>query len=413
MIFDADNWREIGATLGRNKTRTFLTGFGIFWGTAMLALLLGGADGLQGLLMRNFAGFATNMAGIFPQNTTESYRGFNKGSVWQLSERDIDLIKQRAPDIVESIAGVTSAGVTATRGDKSLQVQVIGSRPEYFNCLSPIVMAGRLFNEADLRRGEKVAVIGKNVATSLFGGEEPTGQFVNAGGLYVKVIGVVAQRSDIGIGGRLDDSLIIPSSTMTRAWGLGDKVQFAILTLRGNHRLDELKPVIQRVVCSNHPISPTDTLAVGYMDIAAEFEKVSALFLAVSLLAGFVGGGTLIAGIIGVGNIMWIIVKERTGEIGIRRAIGARPVDIIAMVLAEGVVLTMVAGLAGISFSTIVLAIVDHLTAKPGFDPAGFGLQLPRALAILGVFTVLGTLAGLIPAMKAMRVKPVEAINDK
>ncbi|MBD5317605.1 MAG: FtsX-like permease family protein [Bacteroides sp.] len=411
-IFDTDNWREIGATLSRNKTRTFLTAFGIFWGTAMLALLLGGAGGLRGLLMRNFAGLSTNLGVMWTQNTTVSFRGFNKGSSWLMTEGDLQALRQQAPQI-EYISGLIPASGTITRKDKSREAQIMGANADYFKIQLPNLISGRVFNESDFFNAEKVGVIGRDLASHLFGNEDPVGQFVNAGGVYVKVIGVVSQLSEASIGGSLNDMLTVPSTTLRRAWGLGDKVYFTPFTLKPGHTLSEVKPIIKRVICARHPISPDDEHCIGYMDVAEQFQQVEGLFLAVSLLALFVGAGTLLAGIIGVGNIMWIIVKERTTEIGIRRAIGARPSDIIMMILSEGMVLTAVAGIAGISFATIILALAEKMLTDPVKGGAGFNLPFGTAMAILVTFMTLGSLAGLIPSIKAMKIKPIEAINDK
>lgn len=411
-IFDTDNWREIGATLSRNKTRTFLTAFGIFWGTAMLAMLLGGAGGLRGMMMRNFAGVSTNMSAMFPQPTSISYRGFNKGSSWNMTERDIALIRSKIPEI-EYCTGLVQTSGTTTYKDKTSSALISGASADFFKMQIPVLHSGRVYNESDFYGGKKVAVIGSNVASQLFGSEDPIGKYINAGGVYVQVIGVVSQRGEGSIGGRLDESVMIPATTLRRAWGLGDAVGFTVMTLRSGHRLSEVKDKIQSAICANHPISPDDKEAIGYMDIAEMFEQVEQVFLAISLLALFVGGGTLIAGIIGVGNIMWIIVKERTQEIGIRRAIGATPRDIIVQILSEGLVLTSVAGLAGISFATLVLGTVNHALYSPELGNAGFAMTFGTAVTILLTFMALGTLAGFIPAIKAMKIKPIEAINDK
>lgn len=411
-LFDTDNWREIGATLSRNKTRTFLTAFGIFWGTAMLALLLGGASGLKGLLMRNFAGMSTNMVAMFSQPTSISYKGFNKGSSWSLTDRDINAFRSRIPEI-EYISGIVSVSGNTTYKDKSKSASIVGSNADYFNICIPILHSGRLISERDFLRGEKVAVIGKNLAANLFGSEDPVGKYINAGGAYVQIIGVISQKGEASIGAQLDESLVMPFTTLRRIWGLGDEVYFIAATLHPGHRLAEIKPTVSRIISTTHPISPDDDQAIAFMDISEMFEQVEGVFLAVSLLAFFVGAGTLIAGIIGVGNIMWIIVKERTTEIGIRRAIGARPSSIIFMILSEGIVLTAIAGLAGISFATIILGVVDHLMDDPVKGAPGFEMSFTLSIAILLIFMILGSLAGLIPSIKAMKIKPIEAINDK
>lgn len=411
-IFDIENWREIGATLARNKTRTFLTAFGIFWGTAMLAMLWGGAGGLKGLLMRNFNGTDTNMGVIFPGRTTKPYKGFNKGMRVVMNETDIADIRRITPGLEHS-SGVCSNGATVAYNTTSKSVTATGLEPDFFKIQTPLLMKGRLINERDVFGLKKVITIGKNLAEELFGTEDPIGKFVSVNGVYFQVVGVVAQYSEANIGARLDDNIQMPANTMRRAFNMGQNVDFFIFTARQGVNPGDLKPYIVRAMRQNHPIHPDDKSAVGMMNVAEEFEKVNGLFLGVSILALFVGAGTLIAGIIGVGNIMWIIVKERTQEIGIRRAIGAKPKDIIVQILSEGMVLTAVAGIAGICLATLVLLAVDKGTYDPVLGSANFQLRFSHAMTIMTVFLILGTLAGLIPAIKAMRIKPIEAMRDK
>lgn len=410
-IFDRDNWREIFATLGRNKTRTFLTGFGIFWGTAMLVMLLGGTGGLRGILSRNFEGMATNMVAMFPDRTTVSYKGFNKGMSWSLKQADIEAIKT-LPFVSASTPQFFLNG-SLTYRDKSRTSSIIGATPDLFKIQLPNVEQGRLFNEQDNAQGAKVALIGKDVASEFFGSDSAIGKYVNAGGVYVQIIGVISQKNEANVGSRFDESIVMPENTVRRAYALGDKIPFFMLTLDDGHSLEEIKNDIYRIICSNHPIAPGDEAALVIINVSEMFKRVEGVFTAITLLAAFVGFGTLIAGIIGVGNIMWIIVKERTQEIGIRRAIGAHPSDIIIQVLSEGAVLTLIAGLAGISFGTLILAVADKAFTAPGYGSPGFTLSFGMALTILTVFMVFGCLAGLIPAIKAMRIKPIEALNDK
>lgn len=284
---------------------------------------------------------------------------------------------------------------------------------DFFKVQVPILEAGRLINAADCEKRLKVAVIGSNVATELFGDKSPLGEYIDINGIYFKVIGVVKQKSDVSMGGRIDDAAVVPGSTMQVSFNIGRDVGFFIYTARDGKKPSDLQPQIRAAVRKNHPIDPADDDAFWFMDISEQFEMVSNLFLGVKILALFVGVGTLLAGVIGVGNIMWIIVKERTQEIGIRRAIGAKPVDIIVQILSESMVLTTIAGIGGISFASLVLAIADKITYNPVLGSAHFQLAFSSAVIILVVFLVLGTAAGIIPAVKAMRIKPIEAINDK
>ncbi|MCF0218408.1 MAG: ABC transporter permease [Muribaculaceae bacterium] len=411
-FFDIDNWREIGATLSRNKLRTFLTGFGIFWGTAMLAMLMGGADGLRGMMMRNFDGFATNMVGLFAKPTTMSYRGFNKGMTWNMNLNDVRQMRKDIEGIDASSIQINMS-TNVSYKNKSRNTQMQGVEAGYFKIQLPLLYEGRLLSSQDDASEAKVALIGQNLASQLFPDESPIGKYVNAGGVYLQIVGVVGQKDQVSMGGRLEDSIIMPYSVARRAYNLGDKVYFFMITMKSGYVLDDLKPAIYRILRSNHPIHPDDTEAVEMFDVSEMFAMVDDLFVAINLLALFVGVSTLMAGIIGVGNIMWIIVKERTHEIGIRRAIGARPANIIEQILSEGVALTLVAGLFGIVFATIGLHVADNLTNDPITGSAGFGLTFWRAVGIMITFVILGAAAGLIPAIKAMKIKPIEAINDK
>ena len=412
-IFDLDNWREIGATLSRNKTRTFLTAFGIFWGTAMLAMLWGGASGLKGMLLRNFDGFATNMAAVIGDRTTMSYKGFNKGMPVRLTQMDLDAIR-RGVKHIESSSGLVGKQVNVAFNTVSKTgVYCQGVEPDYFNIQIPVIHFGRSINASDVMNEKKVVLLGKNISNQLFGDQNPVGNFININGVYFQVIGVASQTAEASIQERVEDSLYIPENVMRRAFSMGNNIDFMVFTAEPGYDPSDVFPNIMRVLRSNHPIHPDDDQAVFLMNIAEQFKMVDNLFLGVSLLALFVGAGTLIAGIIGVGNIMWIIVKERTQEIGIRRAIGAKPKDIIIQVLSEGMVLTAIAGIAGIVFAVLVLLVIEKGTYDPDMGSAHFMLRFSHAVAIMIVFLVLGTAAGLIPSIKAMQIKPIEAIRDK
>ena len=411
-IFDIENWREIGATLARNKTRTFLTAFGIFWGTAMLAMLFGGARGFEGMMRRNFAGFSTNLGGAFANRRTVPYKGFNKGSGWTMTTRDVELIRKLAPAI-EYSTEMNQRSATAAYGSQSKSTSVAGVEGDYDKIMIPVINSGRFINHSDVASEKKVAVIGKDIATSLFGNDSPIGKHISLDGIYFMVVGVASQLSEASIGVRLDESVVLPSSTMKRAYNWGNSVGYFIFTAPQGHSPSENNQAIRRVLCSAHSISPDDENAIQFMDISENFEMVDNLFLGISLLALFVGFGSLMAGVIGVGNIMWIVVKERTQEFGIRRAIGAKPADITVQVLSESILLTLVAGTLGVCFGALVLGIADHVTFDPMLGHAGFELSFGTAIAIVAAFFVLGSAAGTIPAIKAMKIKPIEAINDK
>lgn len=413
-LFDIENWREIFATLTRNKTRTFLTAFGIFWGTAMLALLWGGAQGAQDLVRRNFEGFATNVALLYPDQTTLPYNGYAKGQAWTMTTTDIEQIKTQVP-YIDAITSIDNRAATAKYDRNSSSTTVQGVGDNYVRIFEPIIYSGRFLNSSDESQRRKVCVVGKRVASELFGDPASgVGKEIEVNGIYYTVVGIAGQVAEVSTGSKVDDSVIIPSSTMRLTYNSGEDVYFSMFTVEASHTPSEVRPYIERILRANHAqLSPDDRSAIGFFDISEQFEMMETVFTGFSLLALFVGVGTLLAGVIGVGNIMWVIVKERTQEIGIRRAIGAKPRDIIAQILSESMALTTIAGIIGIAFATLILGVVSYATNSPGTTPARFELTFSQAIAILISFLVFGTLAGLIPALKAMRIKPVEAMRDK
>lgn len=410
-FFDIDNWKEITATLSRNKTRTFLTAFGIFWGTAMLSLLWGGSKGLQDVLSRNFAGLSANTAICFTNKTTMPYKGYAKGMVWSLTQTDIENVRNRVPEI-DALSGVSSRSTTAVYRDHSKATQVQGVEEQYTKIFTPVIYEGRFINESDEREMKKVCVIGKALANEIFGNESPVGKFIALNNIYYRIVGVAGQLSEVDMNGKIDEMFIIPHSTLRQTYNMGQNVDMFMLTAKRGYKPADLIPRIHRIIRANHPIHPEDKQALQFFDISEMFETVDNMFTGVDILVLFVGFSSLLAGIIGVGNIMWIIVKERTQEIGIRRALGAKPRDIIVQILSESVVLTTIAGIAGICFAVLVLSVVADQTTV-GDDVPRFQLSFTHAMIILATFLTLGTAAGIIPALKAMHIKPIEALNDK
>lgn len=411
QIFDIDNWLEIGATLSRNKTRTFLTAFGIFWGTAMLAMLFGGSKGLEDVMGRNFEGFATNSAIIFGGRTTMPYQGFIKGTPIELTTVDVENITHNVPGI-KALASTQSNSAVASYGKKNSSTTVKGIDENFSLIMLPLVYEGRFISKADNINERKVCVIGKRVAGDLFGSESPLGRFVAMGGIYYRVVGVAGQSNDINMDSKIDESVLIPATTMRKAYNLGNKAGVVMMLVNDGVSPTTLKPRIEHELRKHHPIHPDDHNALFLFDVSEKFQMVDNLFMGITVLALFVGVGTLLAGVIGVGNIMWVIVKERTQEIGIRRAIGARPSDIVVQILLEGMTLTFIAGMAGICFAAVVLGVAQYILTV-GDSVPHFQLQFDVAVYIMMIFMTLGTAAGLIPAMKAMKIKPIEALNDK
>lgn len=414
-IFDIDNWKEIGSTLARNKTRTFLTGFGIFWGVAMLALLMGGARATQAALSSNFKGFATNSGGMFANTTTMPYKGLAKGRTWRMDLTDVERIRQTVPELKAVVPVFQSWGTASCRnGRYSYAGSALGAVPEYVEINAPLILSGRFINEADEAMARKVVVLGKKIVNEIFPGTpDPVGRSVLVNGVTYSVIGVAVDQGEVNLNGRIDETVVMPSATFRKAFARADKVDLITFVARDGVKIRDLMPRIRSTLYRRHNINPADESALWMMDISEMFENVDSLFAGVNFLALFIGASTLLAGIIGIGNIMWVIVKERTQEIGIRRAIGAKPRDIVAQVLSEGAVLTLVAGVAGICFSAAVLGIANYAISKGSTGTTSLQMSFGSSMAILATFMVLGILAGLVPSLKAMKIKPIEALNDK
>lgn len=408
-LFDRDNWNEIGATLARNKTRTFLTGFGIFWGVFMLACLMGGARGAEDMLRRNFNGFATNSAFLFAGRTTLPYKGHQKNRNWNLDNKDVERLRQMCPELSTITTQSVNSNNSFRNGRYTFSGSVWGVEDKFTDVMLPTIESGRFINEADNSLGRKVAVVGKKVINEIFPGvTDVVGREILINGISYKIIGVAYQTSKITMNDRIDNVVMIPRTTFQRVYNVADKVDAIMLIGAGKTDMTALEDRFRHIIYQNHTIAPDDKGAMWYMNISEEFAKVDNMFAGVTFLAAFIGLSTLIAGIIGIGNIMWVIVKERTQEIGIRRAIGARPVDVTMQILSEGTVLTAVAGMSGIVLAVVVLAVTAMMTDTPSFQ-----MSMWQALEIFIGFLVLGTLAGIIPALKAMRIKPIEALNDK
>lgn len=296
-LLDIETWQETATTLGRNKTRTFLTAFGIFWGTAMLAMLLGGSKGLELMLRKNFEGFATNSAVMFPNRRTISYQGFNKGSTWNLTMTDIEAIR-RIPG-VDAVAPTNSTGsTTVSAGKWSTTAQVQGVDQDFIKVFLPTIHAGRMINESDQRSKAKVAVLGVNVANKVFPEGNALGQYVNLGGVYYTVVGIVSQEAEVSINGdKIDNVVTLPMSTLGQLFNVGDDVGGTMITAKAGVKPGDLRGRITRAIRTAHPIAPDDTEALFFFDISEQFAMVDNLFMGITLLALFVGIGTLIAGV--------------------------------------------------------------------------------------------------------------------
>ncbi len=350
MRIDIDTCEEILITITRNKTRSLLTAFGVFWGIFMLVALIGGGQGLEYMLKKNFEGFATNSGFLASQRTGEAYKGFRKGRWWNLESTDIERLRSQVKEVEVITPSVARWGSKAVYEDKKYDCSVKGLYPDYLHIESQEMAYGRFINEVDIREARKVCVIGKRIYESLFKpGENPCGKYVRVDGIYYQVIGMSSSEGDMNIQGRASEAITLPFTTMQQAYNLGGQIDVVCFTAKQGVKVSELQPKMEQIIKAAHYIAPNDKQAVMYLNAEAMFSMVDNLFNGINILVWMVGLGTLLAGAIGVSNIMMVTVKERTTEIGIRRAIGARPKDILQQILSESMVLTTIAGMFGAS----------------------------------------------------------------
>lgn len=407
---DIDTFREIGDSLFRNKRRTLLTGFGIFWGLFMLLFLVGGGNGLKQMLSMNFEGFATNTIVIVSSNTSKPWKGMKEGRYWQLDRKDVERLRTLVPELDVVAPQVSNWGQTATYKGNSSSVSIKGISGDYHKVEAPVLKYGRTISDADVEQERKVCVIGKRVYNDLFPeGGDPCGRYIQVGSVFLRIIGVDYSSGNISIDGSASESVMMPFSVAAQLYKRGNNVDIICMTGKKGVKMSTLEGRIRSILSREHLFDPTDDQAVMVLNTEQIFSIVDNLFRGVNFLIWLVGIGTLLAGAVGVSNIMMVTVRERTVEIGIRRAIGAVPRDILSQIIWESVALTLAAGSAGIVFSVLILNVVEALTKHQ----AAFQISFWTAILAALLLSVLGVLAGLAPALRAMKIKPVDAMRDE
>lgn len=414
MKIDIDTYKEILDTLTRNKSRSFLTGFGVFWGVFMLVGLIGGGRGLKELLSKNFEGFATNSAIVFAQPTTKPFAGFRKGRQWTMEYKDVARLQAQVPELDVVSPVLSSWGGSVVFSDKKAQCSVKGLLPDYARVEEPKLYYGRYLNKMDMQQRRKVCVLGKKVYKTLFpGGGDPCGQLVRIDSIYYSVVGVDYNTGNMSINGRAEESVTIPLTLMQQAYNYGNRVHLICVTAKPGVTMSSITQRMRDVIARSHHIDPTDEKAVTVFNTEVMFGMVDSLFSGVNFLIWLVGIGTLLAGAIGVSNIMMVTVRERTTEIGIRRAIGATPRNILGQIVSESIILTAVAGMSGILFAVIILQLAEMANTTDGIVASHFQIGFWTAVGAVALLSALGVLAGLAPAARAMSIKPVDAMRDE
>ena len=414
-MFDRDKWQEIFDTIRKHKLRTFLTALGVFWGIFMLVFLMGSGKGLENGVMGSFGDRATNCLYVWTQRTSMPHAGLQAGRFPRLTQDDIRAIETHFGEKIEYMAPrlfVTAGEIV--RKEKSGGFDVRGETPDLIN-LEPLeVMEGRFINQIDLEQKRKVIIIGKRVAEVLFkDDEEPVGDYLKINGVEYKVVGVFGSNRT---GSNDDDdvqSIFMPLSTAQQVTNRPNGIGWFVCSMYEHVSVSAVQEDLLALLRERHKVHPEDEQGIRSFNLEQEFREVSGLFTGISLIVWVVGIGSLLAGIIGVGNIMLIVVKERTKEIGIRKALGATPGSIVSLILLESVFITTIAGYLGLLVSTSLIFMMGQAVGEGGEFFANPEVDMGVGLGALMILVVAGALTGLMPALHAANINPVDALKDE
>ena len=420
IIFKIDTWQEIYYSLRENKLRTFLTMIGVGWGMFLFVALLGAAKGMENGFDKAFAGTATNSIFLWAQNTTIPYDGVPKGRKMDLHLPDIQVLEKKIPEISlispqTSRGSFGSAGVLFSKGSKNETYTLNGNYPVSNKISEKTLIYGRFLNDADINGNKNVIVIGEEIYKNFFDAkknENPLGKSITVKGLFFNIIGVFRVKKQGGFSN--DSSAYIPFTTFTKMFNDGDKVGFFAIVGKDNADINVLENNVKDQLKKKYNVSPDDTNAFGSFNFAKIFGQLTGFLTGMQLLTIVVGTLTILAGVIAISNILLITVKERTKEIGIRRALGAKPAEVRNQILLESVVITITSGLLGFIFGILLLMLLNTLTEGqdtfPFYNPT---VNYGEVLAAMAVMVFLGLVIGMIPAQRAVKIRPIEALRTE
>lgn len=414
-MFNIERWQEIFEAISKNKLRTFLTGVSVASGIFILVILLGVGKGLQNGIEKQFERDAAGIIEVWSWQTTKAYKGMNPGRQIQFRNSDYDISVQKFGDQFDKNVSTYNAwGVTISYGKESGNYQYRGVNPDYQAIENATIVQGRYINAQDLINNEKVAVIGMKVKLDLFKDKNPIGEQIVVNDINFKVVGVF---TDPG-GEREEGRVFLPLSTTQKVYGAGDKISNMFFTLKKKDTYEEavaesekFKNELGTLLRGKNSVAPDDESAIGIYNSTVDAKKFYDLNLYIRLFFWWVGICTIIAGVVGVSNIMMIIVKERTKEIGIRKALGASPISIIMMILHESIFITIISGFFGLLNGLALLELIGpHAQSEFFVNPQ---VDFRVAISTLIVLVVAGALAGFVPAYRAAQIKPIVALRDE
>ena len=417
-MFDLDRFHEIWVTITRNKVRSFLTGFGVFWGIFMLMIMLGAGTGLQHGMLDRLDGFATNSCFMGTSTTSQAYQGFQKGRNWDMHDKDVDILRHSVKEL-DCLSPLLFGGRSANNivyNDNFGTFQIKGVFANYTLIERQNIEHGRFINEMDNLEERKICAIGNKVYEELFPtGENPIGRYVRIWGIYFQVVGVVYGVSDISLNGRSAESVFLPFKTLQKVINQGDIIHMLAATAKPNVPVSVMEAKMKEILKQNNHIAPADEQAIWSANLEDQFNMFKYLFWGIAIVIWVVGSGTLIAGIVGVSNIMVVTVKERTKEIGIRRALGAKPRTIIGQIMWESFVLTAIAGILGLCLGVLCLYLADTywLQNAENIFISNPIVSFSTAVQSTSILLFFGLIAGSIPAARAMQIKAIDAIQEE
>ncbi|MEE9363929.1 MAG: ABC transporter permease [Cellulophaga sp.] len=414
-LFDRDLWSEVFNTLGQNMLRTFLTMFGVIFAMLILILLLGGANGLSNGFNKLFEGTASNSLFVWSRSTSEPYKGFERGRQIRFSIEDSRIIQEQIPEI-ETMAPRIELGshrgvVTVYRNGLSSGSSVYGDYPEIDNITKKKIVEGRFLNQSDIEDTKKVCVIGEETYKLLFEkGEKAIGENVRINGVFFTIIGIYKPNQNMNIDG--ENAVFIPFTTFRKAYGSGERMGWMAISIQEDTDAAIVESKIKKILKAKYDIHPDDERAIGSYNLSKDFKNISAFTMVLKGFSFFIGIFTLLAGVIAISNILLITVKERTKEIGVRRALGATPRVVRRQIILESIVLTSFAGLIGFSIAVGLLGVLGMMTEggdAPFHNPM---VSIPQFLFSFILMVGLSVLIGLIPANRAVRIKPIDALRE-
>ncbi|GGH44361.1 multidrug ABC transporter ATP-binding protein [Mangrovimonas yunxiaonensis] len=411
FLFDRDTWQEVWDSLSKNKLRSILTMVGVWWGILLLIGLLGSARGLENSFNRLFGNFATNSVFVWGQSTSKPFKGFQEGRQVRLKLSDAKKVEENVEGI-EFVVPRNQNQATVVRNFLSGTFMVNGDYPLLDKVQKKKMMRGRFINQTDIDENRKVVVISEDLYKQLFEKDaEMIGEYVQINGMNFKVVGMF-ENGNVNMGPTSD--MHIPFTTFQQIYNQGNNIGWMMITGKAEYDIEQIENDAKLILKNLNHIHPKDNRAFGSFNLGKEFAKVTGFLIGMQFLTWFVGIATLIAGVFAIGNILLITVKERTKEIGVRRALGATPFEIKRQIVVEAVFITLLAGFFGILTGGWILIAIDTFFGQ-GEDAVLVNASVSIAVVFIAliILVVLGTLIGLIPAFKATSVKPIEALREE